>query len=57
MISLCGTLLPNDKARAIQVDIGKLMKAKPVIHKVIKVDFAPIRKIVSTVSKLVLRLF
>ena len=41
MISLCITLLPNDKVQAIPADIGKIIKPIPVIDRVIEVDVSP----------------
>ena len=55
MVILCKTLLPNDKEHAVPVDSGKTIKPIPVIDRVIEVDFAPIRTIVSTDSNIVFR--
>ena len=54
MITLCNTLLPNDKVHAIPVDIGKIIEPIPVNDKVIKVDVAPMIIILSTDSNTVL---
>ena len=35
MIILCNTVLPNVRLKAIPIDIGKIIKRKPVIDKVI----------------------
>ena len=50
MISLCNTLLPNDRVQAIPADIGKIIKPKPVTVRVIEVDVAPMITIESTDS-------
>ena len=55
MINLCNTLLDNDKAQAIPADIGKIIKLKPVIDRVIEVDVAPMIIILSTDSDTVFR--
>ena len=55
MNALCNTLLPNDRAIANLADIGKIIKPKPVIDRVIEVEFAPILTVVSTDSIIVFR--
>ena len=55
MINLCNTLLLNDKPQAISADIGKIIKPKPVIDRVIEVDVAPMITIESTDSNIVFR--
>ena len=57
MISLCSTLLPNDKVHAIPADIGKIFKPIPGIDRIIEVDVSPIKTIVSSDSKIVFRVF
>ena len=55
MITLCNTLLPNDKVQAIPADIGKIIQPIPVIDRVIEVDVAPMITILSTDSNIVFR--
>ena len=55
MINLCNTLLPNDRKQAIPADIGKMIKPKPVIDKVIEVDVAPMITIESKDSNTVFK--
>ena len=55
MINLCNTLLPNDKVQAIPADIGRIIKPKPVVDRVIEVDVAPMVTIESTDSNIVFR--
>ena len=55
MINLCNTLLDNDRAQAIPVDMGKTIKPIPVIDKIIEVHVAPLIPIDSTESKIVFR--
>ena len=55
MIILCNTLLPSDKTHAILAETGKTIKTIPVIDKVIEVDVASIKIILSTDSNTVLR--
>ena len=57
MINLCNTLLPNDRVQAKPADIGKIIKPIPVIDKVIEVDVAAIKTIMSTDSNIVFRVF
>ena len=47
------TLLPNDKAHAIPVDIGKIFKPTPVTDGVFEVYVAPIITNVSIDSNIV----
>ena len=47
-------LLPNDRVQAIPADIGKIIKPLPVIGRDIEVDVAPIRRILSTDSNIVI---
>ena len=53
MTDLCNTLLPNDKVQAIPADIGRIIKPKPVIDRVIEIDVAPMITIESTDSNIV----
>ena len=46
-------MLPKDRVHVFPADIGKLIKPRPVIDKVIEVDVAPIIKILSTDSIIV----
>ena len=55
MINLCNFLLPNDRPQAIPADIGRIIKPTPVIDSVIKVDVAPMIRILSTDSNAVFR--
>ena len=55
MITLCNTLLPNDRVHAIPADIGKIIEPIPVIDRVIEVDVAPMIMILSTDSNIVFR--
>ena len=55
MISLCNTLLLNDRVHAIPADISKILKPIPVVDKLIEVDVAPIITCVSTDSNFVFR--
>ena len=55
MINLCSTLLPNDIPQAIPADIGRIIKPKPVIDRVIEVDVAPMIMILYTDSNIVFR--
>ena len=55
MIILCIALLPNIRAHAIPADVGRKIKSIPVIDKVIEVNVAPKKTIVSTDSKIVFR--
>ena len=55
MINSCNTLLPNDRVHAIPADIGKTIKPKPVIARVIEVDVAAVIIILSTSSSIVFR--
>ena len=55
MISLCNTLLPNDRVQAIPSDIGKTIKPIPVIDRVIEVDVVAMITILSTDSNTVFR--
>ena len=50
MITLCITLLPNNKVHAIPAEIGKTIKPIPVTKKVIEVDVLPIISIESSDS-------
>ena len=50
-------LLHKDEAHAIPADIGKIIKSKSVINKVIEVDVAPIIHFVSIDSNIVFRVF
>ena len=53
MVSLCNTLLPNDRVQAIPAVIGSIFKPIPVIDRVKEVDFAAILTIESVDSKIV----
>ena len=55
MINLCNILLPNDRVQAIPADIGKIIKPKPVIYRVIEAEVAPMITIESPDSKTVFR--
>ena len=55
MIISCNTLLTNDKVHTIPVDTVKIIKPIPITDKIIEVDVAPMITIVSTDSKIVLR--
>ena len=57
MINLCNTLLDNDRAQAIPADIGKIFKPKAVTNRVIKVDVAPMIRILFTDSNTVFRFY
>ena len=57
IINLCNTLLPNDRVRAIAADMGKIINPTPVIDRAIEVDVAPMITILSTDSKIVLKVF
>ena len=55
MIILCIALLPNIRAHAIAADVGRIIKPIPLIDKVIEINVAPKKTIVSTDSKTVFR--
>ena len=55
MIIVCNTLLPSDKVHTVPADIGKTIKPIPDIDKVIEVDVALMRTILSTDSNIVFR--
>ena len=55
MINLCNTLLPNARVHAIPADIGKIIRPKPVIDKVMEVDVAANLMTLSTDSNIVFR--
>ena len=55
MITLCNTLLPNDRVQKIPANIGKIIKPTPVTDKVTEVDVAPMIMIESTDSNIVFR--
>ena len=55
MITLCNTLLPSEKVQSIPADIGKTVKAKPVIYKAMEVDVAPMITTESTHCNIVFR--
>ena len=57
MIISCNTLLLDDGAQAIPTDIVKIIKPIPVVDKVIEVDVAPIKPIVSTDLNMVFAVF
>ena len=57
MINLCNTLVPSDKRQVLPADIGKTIKAIPVIDVVIEVDVAPMKTIESTDFNIVFRVF
>ena len=50
MINLWNTLLANDRVLAIPAHIGKTVKPIPVIDRVVEVDVAPKKIILSTDS-------
>ena len=54
MIILCNTLLHNDRTQTFP-DIGKIIKPKPILDRVIEVDDAPMITIESTDSNIVFR--
>ena len=55
MISLCNILLPNDQPQAIPADMCKIIKAIPVIDKLVEVDVAPMITMLSTDSNTVFK--
>ena len=55
MINFCDTLLPNDEPQAIPADIGRILKPKPVIDRVIEVEVAPMITMETSDSKTVFR--
>ena len=55
MINLCNILLPSDKPQAMPADMGKIINAKPVTHKVIEVEVAAMITILSTDSNTVFK--
>ena len=55
LINLCNILLPNDRVQAIPADIGKIIKPKPVIDRVIEVEVGPMITIETTDSNNVFR--
>ena len=55
MINLCNTLLPNDRAQAIPADMGKIIRPKPVIDRVIEVEVVAMITILSHDSNTVFR--
>ena len=57
MITLCNTLLPNDRLQASSADIVEIFKPLPVLDKIRQIGVALIITIVSTGSKIVLRVF
>ena len=54
MKNLCNTLLPCDRVHAIPADIGKTIKLILVID-IVEVDIAPMIRILSTDSNIVIR--
>ena len=48
-------MFPNDRVQENPADIGKIIKPIPVIDRVVEVDVAPLRTIVSTDSYIVFR--
>ena len=48
VIILCSTLLPSDRVHAIPADIGHVKWLIPKVDRLIEVDVAPIKPIVST---------
>ena len=55
MITLCNTLLPNDKPHATPADIGKIIRPTPVNDRGKEVDVDPMIAIESTDPKMVFR--
>ena len=55
MIILCNFFLPIDRLHAIPVDIGKTIKPKPVIDRIIEVDVAALITILFTDCNIVFR--
>ena len=57
MIIICNILLVKDKVHAIPADIGKTIKPKSVIDRVIEVEVAPMITIASTDFNIVFGVF
>ena len=55
MVNLFNKLLPNDRVHAILADIRNRIKPTPVVDKVIEVDVAPMKILLSTDSITVFR--
>ena len=54
-MTVCITLLSNDRAHAFPIDIGKTIKLIPISDRVTEVDVASILTIVFIASKIVVR--